>query len=223
MNEVIIIGEGKISEELYHYLTIDSAYNVVAFSAEKKFLKSDRKFDLPVVPFEEITNIYVPDLFKVIVAIGYQEINGLRTRLYHAAKEKGYDFINYINSKVLNTSSVEFGENCIVMENNSINATSKIGNNVILWSGNHIGHHSTIKDNCFLAGHVIVSGVSTIGESCFIGVNSTIGHQIDIGAKNIIGARSLITKSTEPNSVYLEKDTSKYRLDSDSFLKLTKL
>tara|TARA_Y100000816_G_scaffold289433_1_gene275878 strand:- start:244 stop:915 length:672 start_codon:yes stop_codon:yes gene_type:complete len=223
MKEVIIIGEGKISEELYYYIENDSEHNVVAFSVEKQFIRNESKFDLPVVPFEEINRIYPPDSHSVIVAMGYQNLNGLRTRMYKSAKEKGYGFINYISSKILNAGKIPFGENCIIMENNTINATAKIGNNVILWSGNHIGHHSIIEDNCFLAGQVVVSGVTTIGQSSFIGVNSTIGHQIKIGERNLIGARSLITKNTKPNSVYIEQDTEKYRLDSDSFLKLTKL
>jgi hypothetical protein len=62
-----------------------------------------------------------------------------------------------------------------------------------------------------------------ISSNCFIGVNATIGYQIIIGEKNLIGARTLITKNTEPNSVFISQDTEKYRLDSNTFLKLTRL
>ena len=46
MKEIIIIGEGKISEELYYYIKNDSEHNVVAFSVEKQFIRNESKFDL---------------------------------------------------------------------------------------------------------------------------------------------------------------------------------
>ena len=223
MSKVIVVGEGKIADEIYHYLMNDSDHVIVAFSADKKYITNKTKFDLPVIPFEKIEITYPPDEYKMLVAIGYQQLNKLRTDKYLEAKKKGYSFISYISSKVSNLGNVNIGENCIILENNTINTTAKIGNNVILWCGNHIGHHSIIEDNCFLAGQVVVSGVTKISAYCFIGVNATIGHQIVIGKKNIIGARTLITKNTEENSVFISQDTEKFRLDSNTFLKLTKL
>jgi len=223
MSKVIIVGEGKIADEIYHYLKNDSDHEITAFTADEKYISKETKFDLPVVPFASVETIYPPSEYKVLVAIGYQELNRLRTEKYFEAKKKGYSFINYVSSRASNVGNVEIGENCIILENNTINTTAKIGNNVILWCGNHIGHHSVIEDNCFLAGQVVISGVTKINSNCFIGVNATIGHQITIGEKNLIGARTLITKNTEPNSVFISQDTQKFRLDSNSFLKLTKL
>ena len=223
MSKVIIVGEGKIADEIYHYLKNDSDHEITAFTADEKYISKETKFDLPVIPFANIETVYPPDEYKMLVAIGYQELNRLRTEKYLEAKKKGYSFISYVSSRAANVGNVEIGENCIILENNTINTTAKIGNNVILWCGNHIGHHSVIEDNCFLAGQVVISGVTTVSTNCFIGVNATIGHQITIGEKNLIGARTLITKSTEPNSVFISGDTQKFRLDSNSFLKLTKL
>ncbi len=223
MSKVIIVGEGKIAEEIYYYLMNDSDHDIVAFSADEKFISNKTKFDLPVVPFENVEITYAPDKHKMLVAMGYQELNNLRTEKYLEGKKKGYSFISYVSTRASNVGNVKIGENCIVLENNTINTTARIGNNVILWCGNHIGHHSTIEDNCFLAGQVTVSGVTKIGAFCFIGVNATIGHQIVIGEKNIIGARSLVTKNTEDNSVFISQGTERFRLDSKTFLKLTKL
>jgi serine acetyltransferase len=50
-----------------------------------------------------------------------------------------------------------------------------------------------------------------------------LGHEITVGAESFIGAGSLITKNVEPRSVYITADTPKYRLDSDTFLRLTKM
>jgi serine acetyltransferase len=54
-------------------------------------------------------------------------------------------------------------------------------------------------------------------------VNVTIGHGIKIGRESIIGAGSIITKNVEPKSVYIVQDTPKYRLDSQTFSRFTKL
>ena len=38
MSKVVIIGAGKIAEELYFYLTHDSEHDVVAFAVDKNFI-----------------------------------------------------------------------------------------------------------------------------------------------------------------------------------------
>ena len=78
-------------------------------------------------------------------------------------------------------------------------------------------------DHCYIAGQAVISGSTTIEPYCFIGVNATIGHEITIGRESFIGAGALITKSVEARSVYIAPDTPKYRLDSDSFLRITKM
>lgn len=109
------------------------------------------------------------------------------------------------------------------MENQAIQPCSKIGNNVTIWSGNHIGHHSTIKDHCFITSQVVISGNTVVEPYCFIGVNATIGHELTIGEKSFVGAGSIITKNADKKSVFIAKDTDKYKLDSDYFVRFTNL
>ena len=223
MSKVVIFGEGKIADVVYFYLTNDSPHEIVAFTADRDYISKDKLFGLPVIPFEEIESKFPPDEYKMFIALGYQNLNRLRATKYFEAKKKGYELISYICSKATNFGDVEVGDNCLILENNAIQPMSKIGSNVTLWSGNHIGHHSTIGDHCYISGQVVIGGSTTIGPYCFIGVNATIGHEITIGEKNLIGAGVLVTKNTESNSVFISQDTPKYRLDSSSFLKLTKL
>jgi len=223
MSKIVIYGEGKIADEAFFYLTNDSTHDVVAFTVDEDYLSKKDLWGLPVTPFEEVENKYPPDNFKMLVALGYQDLNKLRAAKYYEAKEKGYELISYISSRASNFGDVEIGDNCFILENAVIQPCSKIGNNVFVWSGNFIGHHATVEDHCYIAGQVIISGKSTIEPYCFIGVNATIGHEITIGRESIIGAGSLITKNVEPKSVYIAQDTTKFRLDSSSFLKLTKL
>lgn len=223
MSKIVIFGEGKYAEEAYFYFTSDSPHDIVAFTADKHFIKKTELFGLPVFPFETIQDKYPPDAFKMFVALGYQNLNKLRASKYDEAKEKGYKLVSYVSSLAGNFGNVEVGDNCFVMENTAIQPCSKIGNNVTIWSNNLIGHHSTIEDHCYIAGQVVVAGSTTIGQYCFLGVGAIIGHEITIGRESIIGAGAIITKSAEPNSVFIAQETPKYRLDSMSFLKLTHL
>lgn len=223
MSKVVLFGAGKIADVVYHQLTHDSPHEVIAFSVDGEYIRQKEKWGLPVLPFEDIQNTYSPDDFKMLVAVGYQDLNRLRARKYLEAKEKGYELISYVSSRASNVSNVEIGDNCLILENAVLQPCSKMGNDVFFWNGNHLGHHASIADHCYVAGQVVISGSAVIGEYCFLGVNATIGHEVTIGRESFIGAGALITKTALPKSVYIVPDTQKFRLDSDSFLKLTKM
>jgi len=201
-NKVVIFGTGSFAEVAHFYLTKDSAYEVVAFTVDRGFIKEDRKFGLPVVPFEEVEKLYPPDKHKMFVAIGYNKLNKIRMKKYYEAKEKGYELITYVCSKAIVWDNVEIGDNCFIFEANVIQPFVKIGNNVIIWSGNHIGHHTIIEDHCFIASHAVISGHVRIGKYCFIGVNATIRDEARIVDNCIIGAGALVVKDIEESGVY---------------------
>jgi len=223
MSKVAIFGEGKYAEVAYFYLTNDSHHDIVAFTADKNYITKKELFGLPVIPFEEIESKYPPTDFKMFVALGYQNLNKLRATKCSEAKDKGYELISYVSSKASNFGEVEIGDNCFILEGAVIQPCSKIGSNVSIWSGNHIGHHAIVGDHCYIAGNVIISGSTIIEQYCYIGVNATIGHEITIGRESFIGASCFITKNAEAKSVFITQDTPKYRLDSSSFLRLTKM
>jgi sugar O-acyltransferase (sialic acid O-acetyltransferase NeuD family) len=201
--KLIIIGDGETAEIAYEYFTYDSKFKVVAFSVEKAYLKKETLFGLPVVPFEDIQNLYDPKKYKLFVAISFTELNRARTRLYRRAKEKGYQLASYVSSHAFVWRNVVIGENCFIFENNTLQYHVKIGNNVTLWSGNHIGHRSIISDNCFISSQVTVSGFCKIEESCFIGVNAAIAPSVKIAKDCVIGAGAVVLQSTFEGLVYV--------------------
>lgn len=223
MSKIIVFGAGKIADEAYFYLTNDSTHEVVAFTIDAAYLNNKQKLGLPVIPFEDVEGSYPPGDFKMFVAVGYQDLNKFRAHKYEEAKAKGYELISYVSSRASNFGDVEIGDNCFVLEFVTIQPCARIGNDVFIWSGNHIGHHATVNDHCYIAGNVVISGNTRIEPYCFIGVSATLGHEIVVGAESLIGAGSLITKNVPPQSVYITPDTQRFRLDSASFLRLTKM
>jgi len=223
MSKIVLFGDAKYADECYFYFTNDSEHDVVGFTVDAAYQTKKELFGLPVVPFEEVSEKFPPGKFDMFIALGYQVLNRLRKRKYDEAKAKGYKLVSYVSSRAANVGKVPIGDNCLILENNSIQPCSKIGDNVTLWSNNIVGHHSTIGDHCYIAGGVVVSGTTTIGDYSFLGVHATIGQGISIGERNVIGAGCVITKSTEPGSVYIQPDSPKFRLDSEHFMKITKI
>lgn len=223
MSRIVIFGAGKIADVAYFHLTNDSPHEVAAFTVDGAYLARKEKFDRPIIPFEEALDQYPPDDFKMFVAVGYQDLNRLRAQKYTEAKSKGYELISYVSSRASNVGDVEVGDNCFILDNAVLQPCSKVGNDVFFWNGNHLGHHASVEDHCYIAGQVVISGAAVVEPYCFLGVNATIGHEIRVGRESFIGASALVTKNVAPKSVYIVPDTQKFRLDSDAFLRLTKM
>lgn len=221
--KLVIFGAGKIAEQAYFCFAKDSDYEVCGFAVDAAYRTTETLFGLPVIPADRMVEQYPPSEFHSFVALGYQDLNRLRTTKVAEMRGRGYTLATYISSRASNIADVPVGENCLILENSVLQVGSQVGSNVFIWSGCHVGHHATVRDNCYLAGQVVVSGSSIVEESCFLGVNCTIGHQITVGAECVIGAGALILKNAAPGSVYIEAETAKFRLDSRSFLRLTKL
>ena len=129
-------------------------------------------------------------------------MNTVRMNKYERGKELGYEFFSYISSDAT-VMSDQIGENCFILEVNTIQPFVSIGNNVVMWSGNHIGHHSIIGDHVYFTSHVVLSGHCEVGEYSWFGVNSTIRDFCKIGQSCLIAMGSLVTKDTQDNSLYV--------------------
>lgn len=202
MAKVIIFGIQDFAELAHYYLENDSEHEVVAFSINESYLSENKIFHgLPIVPFENIENQYSPDEYKFFAPMAPQKMNQLREKVYNDIKSKGYELISYVSSKaILFNSSI--GDNCFILENNTIQPFTSIGNNVILWSGNHIGHHSTIKNHIMFTSHVVLSGHCVVENYCTFGVNSTIRDGLHIAEGTFVAMSASIIKNTEPWSIY---------------------
>jgi sugar O-acyltransferase (sialic acid O-acetyltransferase NeuD family) len=199
--KVVLFGTGDCACVASVYLAKDSPFEVVAFTVHEAYRTMSELLGKPVVPFEQLTELYPPDQFAVFVAMGFSRLNKPRAEVYDACKSRGYELITYVNSRAAVWGEHEIGDNCFVFEQNVIQPFVRIGNNVILWSGNHIGHHAVIGDHCFIASHVVISGNAKIGPNCFLGVNATIRDGVSIGAESVIGAGALVLKDVPPQSV----------------------
>lgn len=220
MKPLVIFGIGDIGELAYHYFRTDSGRRVDAFSVDGAYVKEPSFQGLPVVAFEDLAAAFPPDTHDVFVAVSYTKLNAVRREKYLAAKAAGYGIASYVSSRATVLNEGRIGDNCFILEDNTVQPFVTIGNNVTLWSGNHIGHHSTIRDHCFLASHIVVSGGVEIGESCFIGVNVTLRDHIRVGERCVLGAGALILENAEAEGVYIGQATERSRVPSSRLRKI---
>ena len=212
--KIIIFGTGDIAQLAHYYFSTDSKYEVAAFTVDASYITDPHFCGLPIVPFEEIAEKYLPENHDLFIALSYSKLNAVRKEKFLEAKTKGYTLASYVSSRATVLNNGEFGENCFVLEDNTIQPFVKIGNNVTLWSGNHIGHHSVVKDHTFIASHVVVSGGVEIGEQCFVGVNATLRDHIKVGDRCVIAAGVLLLGNAEPASVYIGSATERSKVPS---------
>lgn len=208
--KVVIFGINDLAE-LAHFYFINEhrlGHNdplPVAFTVNKEYITNSTFHNLPVIPFEELEKTYSPSEYYLFAPVAD---NKLREKIYLEGLQKGYKFISYISNKCTNLA-LSIGENCFILEDNTLQPFTTIGNNVILWSGNHIGHHSIIEDNVFFTSHVVMSGHCHIKKGVFLGVNSTLRDGVTIGENSIIGMGSLVTKSVPDNETWIGSPAKK--------------
>lgn len=218
--KIVIFGTGDIAQLANYYFNTDSNYSVVAFSVDANFIVESTFCGLPVVPFEDVVKDYPPGTHDFFIALSYSKLNSIRKEKFLASKEMGYRLASYISTRATVLNNGVIGENCFILEDNTIQPFVEIRDNVTIWSGNHIGHHTIIGDHTFISSHVVISGGVHIGEQCFIGVNSTLRDHIKIGDRCVLGAGSILLSNAESEGVYIGEATPRSRVPSTRLRKI---
>ncbi len=207
--KLIIFGNHDTAELAHYYFKNDSDYVVEAFTADDKYVNKDTFDSLPLIPFSMISKEYPPSKFHFFVALTARNMNKNREQKYQKAKNLGYKVVSYISSKATYWPGTNFGENCFILEDNTIQPFVKLGNNITLWSGNHIGHHSIIDDHVFFTSHVVLSGHCKVESYSYFGVNSTIRDATKIAKGSFIAMGANVVKNTEKWSVNIGNPSKK--------------
>lgn len=192
--KVVIFGTGDLAQIISEYFEHDSDYEVAGFTVDGEYAKGD------VVPFEKVEEYFPPESHDMYIAVVYGDMNRIRQKKFHEAKDKRYDIASYISSKAFVSPSAKIDEGVTIFENNVVQPFVEIGDGCILWSGNHVGHHSHIGNFVFVSSHVVISGHCSIGDNCFLGVNSTIANSINIGKESWIMHGAIISSDIPDNS-----------------------
>ena len=211
---LVIFGSSEIASLAKYYFSEDSDYEVCAFTVDDGFEGGRSSIDdTPLVSFSQMLSKYPPHEFDMHVAVSYVNMNRLRKEKYLQCKERGYTMASYISSSAEVSKKSKIGENCLILENQTVQVGVEIGNNVMIWSGNHIGHGTIVEDHAYISSHVVISGHCIIGEASFLGVNSTIKDFTTIGASCFIGMGANVVANMADGSVAIDKSTQIFNAD----------
>lgn len=220
MTKVVLFGTGQGADIAYRILNSDSDHEVVGFTLDGAHIDLKELRGLPVVPFEDVVEIFPPSDYKMFSLLGYRDMNNLRKQKFQEGKDKGYEFISYCCSNIFRFEDLDVGENCFILDNQSINLDVRIGNNVVFWSSNHIGDRSVVRDHVWVSSHVTIAGNATIGESSFVGIGASIANNVTIAANSFIGASALISSDTDQDHVYVAGNNRPVSDNSRAFMKV---
>lgn len=190
-----------------YYFDTDSNFEVAGFVVDEEFKSVDVLEGLPVVKSSWASSKFPSSEYSMFVALSYSGMNHLRSEKCAWARASGYRLVSYVSSRATTFGDLSHGDNCLILEDNTVQPFVTLGNNVFLWSGNHIGHHSVIEDDVFVSSHCVISGGCRVGRRSFLGVNCTVQDGVSIGETCFIGPRSLVRQDLRSESVLVDTAT----------------
>lgn len=201
MKKAIIFGLGDLAKMMFKLLSEEGNVEVVAFTVHQQYITEEKLFDLPVVGFEKIEEIFDNKEHVMYIAVGYNGMNQVRKLVYREAENKGYLLPNYIHKSAVIMPCVFLGSANIIMESVTLGIESKIGWGNIFYPNSIVAHHTNVADFNFFAISASVAGFITIGNNCFFGNNCTISNNIKISDYTLVGAGAYVTEDTNEYDV----------------------
>jgi len=199
---LVIVGTGERAAIAFEHFRHDSAFEVVAFSAEAGHCRAGGCHGLPLVPLAELARAYPPGRYLVFVAAGAPRPGPARRRLYVTVKGAGYTCVSYVSSCAFAVRSAQVGENTFVHERAALQHGVWVGDNVIIGSGTCIGHSAVVADDCFVGQRVALAGHCKIGRGCFLGAGSCVDADVSVADYCVLRPGTVVLKNTKPNLVY---------------------
>ena len=200
---VVIFGNLRSASLAWYCLLHDSSYKVAGFTVDAAYITSPQFEGLPLVPFETLEAHYLPADYRLLIPMGYHQINGVRRARYEQARQRGYAFASYVSSRASVWPDLTIGDNVLIYEHAIIAPFARIGNNCIIRSGAHISHHCEVASHAFVGAEVAMAGEGSVGEQAFVGVGAVLRDRIRIAERSFIGAGAVVMQDTMADGVYV--------------------
>ncbi|MCI9524481.1 MAG: hypothetical protein HFF01_05430 [Erysipelotrichaceae bacterium] len=218
MEKVVIFGISNFSALMRRYLNKYSKSEIVGYTVDKKYIDTPYFDGLTVYPFEDIEQVFSPDEHRILLTIGYNNMNDTREMIYHACKAKGYTFINFIHPTAI-IDCDEMGDANILLENVILAPGSKIGSGNICFGNVHIAHGAQLGNYNFLSCNVLLGGEAIVSDHCFLGLGAIVGSARVLAPYTFLGMETSINNNTKPNEVYVKERAVKLDKDSKQMMK----
>lgn len=216
---IVLAGNAITAQILHSYLASDRRYQVVGLTVDEDFIATGRLTSVPAVPLSKLPQQFDPAGFRILMAIGYDNLNRVRQSVFTRLKAMGYTFETYVHPGAHVHNGEPLGEGSVVLPGAVIEPHASVGVNAVVWCNVTLAHHSSVGEHCWIAAGTVLSGQAKVLRNTFVGVNATIVNDITVGEYNIVGASALISKDTKPNTVHLARSAEPFRYSADDYVK----
>lgn len=219
MKRILLAGNAITAEVLFAYLRRDTRYEVVGLAVDDEFVGDGRISECRTVALSEAIAAFSPDTHRVIMAVGYGDLNRIRETMFNRIRSMGYGIETYIHPDARVYTDQPLGEGSVVLPGAVIEPRARVGANTMIWSNTTLAHHSSVDDHCWVAAGTVVSGQARVMRNTFLGVSSTVVNAVTVGEFNVVGANALVSRDTKPHSVHLARSAEPFRYSSDDYVK----
>jgi sugar O-acyltransferase (sialic acid O-acetyltransferase NeuD family) len=219
--KIILAGNAITAEVLFAYLRRDARYEIAGFIVDDEFVMQGAVGGPRKVGLSGAVNAFSTDIYRVIMAMGYNDLNRSREVMCGRLKAMGYGVETYIHPDARVYTDTPLGEGSVVLPGAVIEPHVRVGANSMIWANVTLAHHCSVAENCWVASGATVSGKASVKRNCFIGVNATIVNAVTVEEYCIVGAGALITRNTKPSSVHLARSGEEHRFPSQDYVKFT--
>ncbi len=200
--KVLMWGCGEVARTLISTFQGVDEIEVVGVCIDDEFWKEGIVVgDREVIRFSEAVERFSPDQVNILVAVGFKDLNKVRTEVLKRFLSLGYKPISFIHPTAYVSSSVRLGEHILIMPKVVLEPGVEIGDNVFIWSGAVVCHDVKVERDCFIASGVVIGGGAFIGERSFLGMNAVIRDHRRVGERCIVGAGSYVSRDLHDDHI----------------------
>lgn len=203
-NRPVVIFGNQLSASLASYcLTHDSTMRVAGFTVDASRQVTDQFEGLPLVAFESLAAFFPPQDYRLLIPMGFVQVNGIRRTRYEQAKQRGYTLANYVSSRASIWPDLLVGDNVLIYEHAIIQPYARVGNNCIIRSGAHVSHHCQLGDHVFVSAEVVLASSCHVGDQAILGVGCVLRDGLRVAERTFVGAGAVLVADTEADAVYV--------------------
>jgi sugar O-acyltransferase (sialic acid O-acetyltransferase NeuD family) len=217
--KILLIGNAVTAQILYSYIRPDPRYKIVALAVDDAYLSNGGIEGVPSVGLSLMQVSFPPEKYRLMMAIGYSNLNKTRESLFLRLKGMGYAIETYVHPNACIYTDHSLGEGSVILPGAIIEPHVRVGANTMIWCNVTLAHHSVVSENCWIAAGTVISGQAKVLRNTFVGVNATVVNEVTVGEYNIVGAAALISKDTKPHSVHLARSAEPLRYSSEDYIK----
>jgi hypothetical protein len=160
MKRVIVYGNTTLNKMLYYDAAGCPDFEIAGFTVERDYLKGrDQMLGLPLVAFEDISSLYPPAEYDMIVVFtGYHKLGREREEKYLAAKAQGYTLRNFFSPRADVMPDITWGDNNVVLAQSHVGVSAAVGSNNLIRQQVYLGHdlkmgsHNLFTPGCIIGG-----------------------------------------------------------------------